>query len=246
MKDWLLKVEAEYEIEILYACEGGSRAWGIETNQSDYDIRFIYRYKDIKNYLSLRKYPETIDLVEPFDITGFDLYKSFQLILKSNPSLYEIAFSPIIYVDNKDFASRLQRTIENGYSLFSLFQHYHSLKKRNLKEMSKGEYDLKKQKKLIQALRADLICDGLVESKRVQSPFVYMEDAKKRNHEKFHRYELIIAAKKSNRLLSTDAVNKIVYLLELSNIETKMETKVKPDLVRMELENWLWELFDLK
>jgi len=34
-------IEKEYSVKIIYACESGSRAWGFESQDSDYDVRFI-------------------------------------------------------------------------------------------------------------------------------------------------------------------------------------------------------------
>ena len=64
MKDkilqYLQQVQDEKGIEILLACETGSRAWGFPSPDSDYDVRFIYRHKK-DWYLSLNEQKDTIE-----------------------------------------------------------------------------------------------------------------------------------------------------------------------------------------
>ena len=38
-------IEQEHEVKILLAVESGSRAWGFESANSDWDVRFIYVHK---------------------------------------------------------------------------------------------------------------------------------------------------------------------------------------------------------
>lgn len=45
IQDRLVEIESEFNVEILLAIESGSRAWGFESIDSDYDIRFIYKHK---------------------------------------------------------------------------------------------------------------------------------------------------------------------------------------------------------
>lgn len=42
IKKSLALIEKEHDIKILYAVESGSRAWGFPSEDSDYDVRFIY------------------------------------------------------------------------------------------------------------------------------------------------------------------------------------------------------------
>ena len=57
----LSKIEMDYQVKILYACESGSRAWGFASPDSDFDVRFIYRM-DQKEYLRLNDARSVIDL----------------------------------------------------------------------------------------------------------------------------------------------------------------------------------------
>ncbi|MDN3362331.1 nucleotidyltransferase domain-containing protein [Priestia megaterium] len=62
----LKKIEEDYDVKILYACESGSRAWDFPSKDSDYDVRFIYIHKKNK-YLNLEigrldKYVRTLSV----------------------------------------------------------------------------------------------------------------------------------------------------------------------------------------
>ena len=79
------------DVDVLYAVESGSRAWGFASTDSDHDIRFIYRHPPAW-YLSVRERRDVIELpldANNFDVSGWDLRKTLRLFLKSNPSLYE-------------------------------------------------------------------------------------------------------------------------------------------------------------
>ena len=97
----LHELENKKDIDILYACESGSRAWGFANDESDYDIRFIYKKRSLSNYLSLREPSDVIKLHQgDFDIEGWDIKKALNLHYKSNPSLREWLDSDMIYIDN--------------------------------------------------------------------------------------------------------------------------------------------------
>lgn len=96
----LAEIEEKENIEILYACEAGSRALGFANEDSDWDIRFIYRNVNVGDYLSLTK---TRDIIEyegdDMDIVGWDIKKALMLHYKSNPSLREWLISSQVYID---------------------------------------------------------------------------------------------------------------------------------------------------
>ena len=74
----LAEIEKKENVHIIYCVESGSRAWGIASPDSDFDVRFIYvRPKDY--YLCLDKTRDVIEwqLDETLDINGWDLPSLF-------------------------------------------------------------------------------------------------------------------------------------------------------------------------
>src|SRR5690606_34964598 len=130
--NYLKQVETEYNIEILLACETGSRAWGFPSPDSDYDVRFIYRHpKDW--YLSLNEKKDTIEKMyenNEFDLSGWDLKKSLNLLLKSNAALLERIQSPIVYLSDENFLFELNELTKNTYSKIATMHHYLSMSEK--------------------------------------------------------------------------------------------------------------------
>ena len=54
----LKALEKKENIKILFAAESGSRAWGFESKDSDYDVRFVY-IRPLEWYMSISKRKET-------------------------------------------------------------------------------------------------------------------------------------------------------------------------------------------
>jgi predicted nucleotidyltransferase len=77
-KEKLLEIEEAQGGRILYAVESGSRAWGLASPDSDYDVRFIYAHP--KNWY-LNAPPQKDVIARPiaggFDLSGWDLRKTF-------------------------------------------------------------------------------------------------------------------------------------------------------------------------
>lgn len=104
----LRMLEAREDVQILFAIESGSRAWGFPSPDSDYDARFVY-VRPTDWYLSITHGRDVIELPieDSLDINGWDIKKALGLLLKPNPVLLEWLSSPIRYVWNDAVCQRL-------------------------------------------------------------------------------------------------------------------------------------------
>jgi len=146
--------EDEHGIRVLLAVESGSRAWGFASPDSDFDARFIYVHaRDW--YLSInfedRRDVVEYPIVDEIDLNGWDLRKALRLFRKSNPTFVEWIHSPIVYLENGVFASRVRSLLSAIYSVESGLKHYRSMAKTNFREYLKG--DLVRLKKYFYVLR---------------------------------------------------------------------------------------------
>ncbi|GEC80236.1 nucleotidyltransferase domain-containing protein [Flavobacterium aquatile] len=129
MKDKILEklqqIEREKGVEILYAVESGSRAWGFASPDSDYDVRFIYKH-DMNYYLSLWEQTDVIEFMTEDDLdgSGWDLRKTVRLLAKSNAPLLEWLFSPVVYFENEAFVTQMRRLAQDCFSPVACLHHY--------------------------------------------------------------------------------------------------------------------------
>lgn len=140
--DLLGKLAVEHGITVLFAVENGSRAWGMESHDSDYDVRFVF-YRPLKDYITLNKPAEVItaaydENMQPHevqgslaDISGFDIFKYLKLLASSNPTALEWLNSPIVYTGDNNIP--LRDYMKDNFSRKKLFCHYFSLFKNSWK-----------------------------------------------------------------------------------------------------------------
>jgi len=125
------------DISILFGVESGSRAWGIESEDSDFDVRFVYHYPKAEYLKLFSTIDETKDdFLEingsELDLVGWDIFKFLRLVAKSNPTALEWIQSPIIYIDNP-VLDELKKIIAN-FSRFTLVKHYYSMALSNYRK----------------------------------------------------------------------------------------------------------------
>jgi predicted nucleotidyltransferase len=130
--DILKQVEEDHDVRILWAIESGSRSWGFESPDSDYDVRFIYVNKP-QWYLSVSEKRDVIELPvdEVLDISGWDLRKTLRLFKKSNPVLIEWLVSPYIYLRHSSFRDRLLEAAQGCFSRKACSYHYLRMAENN-------------------------------------------------------------------------------------------------------------------
>lgn len=143
IQERLNQIELEYQVKILYACEVGSRAWGLSTSSSDYDVRFIYVHS-VESYLSIdpigtASNRDVIEfpILDQLDINGWELTKAFRLLRKSNPSLLEWLHSPICYVEPFSTISQIRDILTRILNTNTCIRHYVSMAKGNISRAQK-------------------------------------------------------------------------------------------------------------
>jgi len=250
MKAWLEQIEKEYGIDILFACEAGSRSWGYASVHSDQDIRYIYRHQDTRKYFSLDSPLEVITMDSPYDAQGWDIKKAFHLLRKSNPSLFEWSNSTIIYLNKDDFQAKLQQLVKWGYSPFSLAMHYLNLARRILKGIEPNRFSAIEQKQLLYCLRSLLIIKELVQSRTISGLLIPKENRIKNFSDctEYKIYLKLINAKKREQLIP-EKDSKIAYKVIdqlIANYTVEVEALEKGKEMTTPLNEWLWDLLDLR
>ncbi len=175
MTDQIIKelhnLEQKHDIKVLYAVESGSRAWGFESTDSDWDIRYIYIHR-LDWYLKIDEKKDSQEEILPndIDLAGWELKKALRLFRKSNPPMLEWLRSPIVYLEKFSTASKLRELSNQFFNPKSCIHHYLHMAERNYQT-----YLLKEKvrtKKYFYVLRPMLACDWIKE-KNTMAPMEF-------------------------------------------------------------------------
>ena len=157
----LRRIEEKEGVRIIYACESGSRAWGFASEDSDYDVRFLYvRPRDW--YLSVDERKDIIEVPvdDNLDINGWDLRKSLSLLRKSNSVILEWLASPIQYRAHDSYVPLLRELSKRAFLPRSSCRHYLGMAKGSLGACQTEEKV--KTKSYLYAIRPVLCCRWIV------------------------------------------------------------------------------------
>ena len=176
-------------MRVLLAVESGSRAWGFESPDSDFDVRFVY-VRPIEYYLRLQSTRDVLEwrLDEVLDVSGWDLDKALRLMRGANPSLFEWLASPIVYAEYSAFAA-VRDLAADCFSPVSSAHHYLSMARTGMSGLTgttrkADEADRTDQaavagetirlKKCLYAMWAILACRWVV-AERVPVPMLFRD-----------------------------------------------------------------------
>ena len=130
---------------ILLECISGSRAYGLDTPDSDLDIKGVFYLPKSHYYRLPNTYIPQINN-ETNDIVYYEIGRFIELLLKNNPSIMELLNTPknkIIYkhpimdvIDPKDFISKLCQKTFLGFAANQI-KKSHGLNKRIVNPMDK-------------------------------------------------------------------------------------------------------------
>jgi predicted nucleotidyltransferase len=166
IRERLAALEIEHGFRIVYANESGSRAWGFASADSDYDIRFVFVWPRDR-YLDVALPPETVELgvdEDLLDISGWDLRKALRLFRKSNASVTEWLYSPIVYHEERNLIDRWRSLTRKVFAPKTSAAHYSGLGKNMFGTIKAAEKTTAKT--YLYALRAVLAARFVLEQSR--------------------------------------------------------------------------------
>lgn len=172
LEEKLCEIERKERVKILYAVESGSRAWGVASPDSDYDVRFIY-VRSIEDYLRLNSLKDVIEwqMDDVLDINGWDLRKALQQFHRGNAALFEWGRSPIVYKTTPEW-DNIYKTAKEWFSEKAALYHYYATAKNTYLQHLLEEQV--RYKKYIYALRPILAC-GYIEKNHRIPPVLFHE-----------------------------------------------------------------------
>ena len=157
IKQDLAEMAERDNIHLLFACESGSRGWGFESPNSDFDIRFLYVYTADK-YLMIDNLKEDYSAPvtsDNLDFGGWELRKTLRLTRGGNVILFEWLQSPIVYTAQADFQAELWSAIYPYFAPRTALHHYLGIAKNALETATQtGQIKIKKYFYILRPLLA--------------------------------------------------------------------------------------------
>jgi len=124
IKSKIKELSEKEGIDILLAAEGGSRSWGIPSQDSPYEIGLIYMEKadqqaGIEKISSLSKYED-----KELRFMGWGLRETFYQLKNSERRLFEWLQSPVIYQQDPTFKAEMWKLAQQYFQPIRSLEQY--------------------------------------------------------------------------------------------------------------------------
>ncbi len=142
----LHELEIKNNIKILMAVNYGSRCFGYSSDESDWDVRFIYVHRP-EWYFSIVKTEDVIELMveeEHLDIEGYDLKKALNLLMRTNPIESDWLHANDYYILDKDFLKTMLSFELQCYNSHHAMYHFYSISVKHNQRYLDKEVTLKR------------------------------------------------------------------------------------------------------
>lgn len=243
----LKDIEHRYNVKILLAVESGSRAWGFESNNSDWDVRFIYVHKP-EWYFKVEEQRDVIEHIydDDVDLAGWELRKALSLLRRSNPSLLEWFHSPKVYYVDPEFGKRILEIEYDFFNPVKSMYHYNRIyNKQNERYLQKEGYHMKR---FLYYLRGVLACRWIDVNKSIPPVrFRELYEAMVANGDIRTKIETLIEIKKKGKECDTLSVDKglVEYAQKLADYYNESVGSFRPEQNKISTEALDSILFDM-
>jgi uncharacterized protein len=155
VEDELGEIREEMRPWIIYRCQVGSKAFGLDSEDSDDDLRGIY-LPPARLQWSLRRLPEQLEFADQErDEVYWELEKFLRLALKANPSVLETLWTPLVLL--ADETAQELRAIRQAFLSKHVYKTYSGYVLSQFRRMAnanaaKGAYKPKHAMHLIRLL----------------------------------------------------------------------------------------------
>lgn len=121
---FLRLVENKHDIRILLAVELGSRVYGYDSLDSDWDVRFIYTSNEDGRGEPCREHAMIKHVYAEVDMIGWSAADALNLLKDGAPVISELIGSPKVYLSDAAFEKRFRKKAEELFDPQTVFNQY--------------------------------------------------------------------------------------------------------------------------
>lgn len=163
--------EKEYGYDVLSIRDFGSRAYNLDSEESDTDAMLIFSQEPIE-YAEIGSYRDSYNReLAGYDLQAWNVKKFGELLDNSNPTAIEFLNSPISYYETEEVGRELHRLkahANENFKPIALYHHYRALAENNYRKYVEN-HDRPTVKKNLFVIRAVLYAQYIKDTMEMPS-----------------------------------------------------------------------------